>query len=175
MASEWDGAKGIGIALGEEAERQLQMAEAELKATVGPALGAQSDFWVTFSADDPVRRSYYRYQVVETAKAMHYFANTNVFHSWAVLNLQTDSRHELFVSIHGTGHDFRGLLIGSACLATREKADDRDGTVVTSIQPVADRPFQISYREALADARQRFEQWIGDAVVQGLVAWQETL
>ena len=175
LVSEWDKAKDMGITLGEEAERHLRRAETELKATLGPALGAQSDFWVTSSADDPSRRSYYRYQVVETAKAMQYFANTNVFHSWAVLNLQTESRHELFVSIHGTGHDFRGLLVVSACLATRERAGDGDGMIVTKVQAVADRPFQISYREAMADARRRFERWIGDAVVQGLVAWQKTL
>lgn len=175
LAGEWNKAKDLGIALGQMAERHLRRAETELKATLGPALGVRSDFWVTASADDPGRRSHYRYQVVETAKAMQYFANTNVFHSWTVLNLQTDSRHELFVSIHGTGHDFRGLLVGSACLATRERAGDGDGTVVTKVRPVADRPFQIGHREAWADARQRFEQWIGDAVVRGLVAWQETL
>ncbi len=175
LESEWDKAKDIGIALGEEAERHLRRAEAELKTVLSPALDTKVDFWVTFSADDPDRRSYYRYQVVETAKVMQYFANTDVFHSWAALNLQTDSRHELFVSIHGMGRDFGGLLVGSASLATRERTSDGDGTVVTKVQPVADRPFQISYREALADVRQRFERWIGDAVVQGLVAWQETL
>jgi hypothetical protein len=57
----------------------------------------------------------------------------------------------------------------------RERTGDGEGKIVTRVQPVADRPFQISYRETLADARRRFEQWIGDAVVQGLVAWQGTL
>ena len=175
LGSEWDKAKDIGIALGKEAERHLRRAEAELETVLSPALDTNADFWVTFSADDPARRSYYRYQVVETAKVLQYFANTDVFHAWAALNLQTDSRHELFVSIHGMGRDFGGLLVGSACLATREKTSDGDGTVVTKVRPVVDRPFQISYKEAVADVRRRFERWIGDAVVQALVAWQETL
>jgi len=175
LASEWDKAKDIGITLGRAAERHLRRAEAELETVLSPALDAKADFWVAFSADDPARRSYYRYQVVETAKVLEYFANTDVFHSWAALNLQTDSRHELFVSIHGMGRDFGGLLVGSACLATRERTSDGDGTVVTKVQPVVDRPFQISYKEAVADVRQRFERWLGNAVVQGLVEWQETL
>ena len=176
LEGEWEKAKYTGRALGEVADQQLRRAEAELKSVLSPRLGTRGGFWVTSSTkDDPDRRSYYGYQVVETAKAMQYFANTRIFHSWAALNLQTDARHELLVSIHGMGHEFGGLLVASACLATREQSGDAGGTFVAKVQPVADRPFQISYKEELVNAHERFARWLGDAVVEGLVAWQELI
>ena len=104
---EWDRAKEIGRALAAAAHDQLRMAETELKSVLASQLGTNGDFWVTNSLDDdPDRRSYYGYQVVETAKQMRYFANTRTFHCWAALNLKTDSRNEILVSIHGMGHEF---------------------------------------------------------------------
>lgn len=176
---EWEKAKDIGRALGAAAKDHLWMVETELKSVLAPQLGTSGDFWVTSNPDDDSdRRSYYGYQVVETAKAMRYFANTRAFHSWAALNLKTDGRHEMLVSIHGMGHEFAGLLIATACLATREESgvvSEHGGTVVTKVQPVCERPFQISYKEELADARNRFDQWLTEAVVQGLLAWQEAI
>ena len=176
---EWEKAKDIGRALGAAANDHLWMVETELKSVLASQLGKSGDFWVTSSPDDdPDRRSYYGYQVVETAKAMRYFANTRAFHSWVSLNLQTDGRHEILVSIHGMGHEFAGLLVATACLATRERSGDvgePGGTLVTKVRPVCERPFQISYKEDLADARTRFGRWIADAVVEGLIAWQEEI
>ena len=176
---EWEKAKDIGRALGVAARDQLSWAETELKSVLAPQLGTNGAFWVTSSPDDdPDRRSYYGYQVVETAKAMRYFANTRTFHSWAALNLKTDGRHEILVSIHGIGHEFAGLLVATACLATRERSGDvkeSGGTLVTRVQPLCERPFQISYREDLTDAQTRFDRWINDVVVDGLIAWQKEI
>ncbi len=155
------------------------MAETELKSVLASQLGTNGDFWVTNSLDDdPDRRSYYGYQVVETAKQMRYFANTRTFHCWAALNLKTDSRNEILVSIHGMGHEFAGLLVATACLATKERSGDVEepgGTLVTKVRPLCERPFQISHKEDPADARTRFDRWINDAVVDGLLAWQEDI
>ena len=176
LAGEWDRAKDIGRTLGEEAARHLQRAATELTSVLGPRLGPKGGFWVNSSTDDdPEKRSYFGYQVGQTAKAMHYFANTREFHSWAAMNLQTDGRHELLISIHGMGHEFGGLLVASACLATREQSGDGGGTLVTNVQPVPERPFQISYKEDLSDARARFDRWMSDVVVRGLMAWQELI
>ena len=176
---EWDKAKDIGRALGAAANDHLWMVKTELKSVLASQLGKSGDFSVTSSPDDEAdRRSYYGYQVVETAKAMRYFANTRVFHSWAALNLKTDGRHEMLVSIHGMGHEFAGLLVATACLATRERSGnvaEPGGTLITKVQPICKRPFQISYKEDQADARTRFDRWITDAVVEGLVAWQEEI
>ena len=176
---EWERAKDIGRTLAAAATEQLEMTKAELKSVLAPQLGTNGDFWVTSSPDDdPDRRSYYGYQVVETAKAMRYFANTRTFHCWAALNLKTEGRYEILVSIHGMGHEFAGLLVATACLATRERSDDVEGpggTLVTKVRPLCERPFQISYKEEPADARTRFDRWINDVVVQGLLAWQEEI
>ena len=176
---EWEKAKDIGRALGVVANDHLRTVETELKSVLASQLGKSGDFWVTSSPDDdPDRRSYYGYQVVETAKAMRYFANTRTFHGWAALNLKTDGRHEILVSIHGIGHEFAGLLVATACLATKERSgDDEDpgGTVITKVQPLCERPFQISYKEDPADARTRFDRWMNDAVVEGLLAWQDEI
>lgn len=176
LTNEWDKAKDTGRALGGEAVRHLERAADELKAALTPGLDAGWQFWVSKSPDDePEKRRYYRHQVVETAKAMKYWANTRDFHCWVALNLKTEGRHELLVSIHGLGPEFAGLLVGSACLATREESGDAGGTQVTQVRPVARKPFQISYTEALAEARTRFADWINEAVVKGLVEWQEEI
>lgn len=176
---EWEKAKDIGRALAAAATEQLEMTKKELKSVLAPQLGTNGDFWVTTNSDDdPDRRSYYGYQVVETAKAMRYFANTRTFHCWVTLNLKADSQYEILVSIHGMGHEFAGLLVATACLAKKERSGDGDepgGTLVTKVQPVCKRPFQISYKEDVADARTRFDRWINDVVVQGLLAWQEEI
>ena len=175
---EWERAKEIGRALGTAASDHLWTVETELKSVLASQLGTNGDFWVTSSPDDdPDRRSYYGYQVGETAKAMNYFANTRAFHSWAALNLKTDRRHEILVSIHGMGHEFAGLLVATACLAARESSGDAGdgGTLVTTVRPICQRPFQISYKEAMADARTRFDRWLADATVDGLMAWQEDI
>ncbi len=176
---EWEKAKDIGRALAAAATEQLDMTKTELKSVLAPQLGTNGDFWVTSNAaDDPDRRSYYGYQVVETARAMRYFANTRTFHCWAALNLKTDGRYEILVSIHGMGHEFAGLLVATACLAKRDRSGDGDGpggTLVTKVRPLCERPFQISYKEDPADARTRFDRWINDVVVQGLLAWQEEI
>lgn len=176
LEGQWANAKEIGRALGDEAAEHLRKAADELRSSLGPRLGAQGGFWVSFGADDDLdRRSYYGYQVVETARAMNYWANTREFHCWAVLHLKTDSRHELLVSIHGMGREFGGLLVAVASLATRQESGDTGGALVANVRPVVKRPFQIIYKEELADARARFRQWISDATVQGLVAWQEEI
>lgn len=176
---EWEKAKDIARALGTAAHDHLWMAKTELESVLASQLGTNGDFWVTSSPDDdPDRRSYYGYQVVETAKTMRYFANTRTFHCWAALNLKTDGRHEILVSIHGMGHEFAGLLVATACLATKERSGDVEepgGTLVTKVRPLCERPFQISYKEDPADARTRFDRWINDAVVDGLLAWQEEI
>lgn len=176
---EWERAKDIGRALAAAANDHLWMVETELKSVLASQLGANGDFWSTSSADDdPDRRSYYGYQVVETAKAMRYFANTRMFHCWATLNLKTERRHEILVSIHGMGREFAGLLVATACLATKERSGDEEepgGTLITKVQPLCESPFQISYKEDLADARTRFDRWINDAVVKGILAWQEEI
>lgn len=176
---EWETAKDIGRALAAAATEQLRRMEIELKSVLAPQLRTDGDFWVTYgSDDDPDRRSYYGYQVVETAKAMQYFANTRTFHCWAALNLKTDGRHEILVSIHGLGHEFAGLLVATACLATKERSDDVEGpggTLVTKVRPLCERPFQISYKEESADARTRFDRWLNEAAVEGLMAWQEDI
>ena len=169
---DWEPAKEIGRVLAGEGARHLERAATALKG----ALAGRGKFWVTSSADDdPERRSYYGYQVAQTARAMDYYANTREFHSWAALNLVTASRHELLVSVHVMGHEFGGLLVASACLATREQSSDASGTFVSQVEPVTKRLFQISYKEEPGDARVRFDRWIGDAVVQGLARWQELI
>ncbi len=176
---EWEKAKDIGRALGVAAGDHLRTVETELKSVLASQLGTSGDFWVTSSPDDdPDRRSYYGYQIVETARAMRYYANTRMFHCWAALILKTDHRHEMLVSIHGMGHEFVGLLVATACLATKEQSggDEKPGgTLITNVRPVCERPFLIGYKEDPADARTRFDRWINDAVVEGLLAWQEDI
>ena len=178
LEGEWDNASSIGRVLGDDAATHLRSVADELRSSLGARLGSESAFFVTVGGDDDsTRRSWNHHQVVATANEMDapYFANIRDFHTWAKLLLHADNHHELLVSIHAMGQEFSGLLAASASLAAKEPIGDGGGMAVADVRPVVQRPFQVTYREELADVRARFARWIGDVVVDGLAAWQQEI
>ena len=141
--------------------------------------------WCDYSTDDNVRRrTWNRYQVVETARKLDYFANTRVHHEWVRLGIHTENgRSEILASFHGIGTEYRGLVGVSMCFYRRqqpeETEDHPDGTPhaplqqqIIELQPVTDEVFQINYEEPSESVERRFHGWLERAFVLALDQWR---
>ena len=106
--------------------------------------------------DDTDQRGWYRYQVVDTAKRLDYFANIRDFHSWVRIAFDTTAgRSEILLSFHTVGREYRGVIGASMCFYRRQQADGRGAATAlasgTRIE-VAERPVSENSR---ADGRCR--------------------
>jgi len=176
LRQEWNRSKSTADELLDEAKQRLGDIVDLLKEQIGPlaAPGQQFQFFVDHSQVGDDRSHWFRFQLIQTARALGYFANFGVYHKWARLVLDTEGRSEILVSLHGIGHDYRGLLVGTACYYRRDVSGD-DQLNVSDVVPLCDEPFQVNYKEPVDEARQRFEAWWSPVIVTGLEAVRRTL
>jgi Fic family protein len=128
----------------------------------------------TTSDAEGTRSHYYRYQIHETAKRLKYFANLKNYHRWIQLVINVETSTSLLLSFHCLGHEYRGLLVCTAC--AYQKNDFEEGEQnISDIQPLIDSPFQFSYADDAENLRERFIQWLEDVIVNGLEYWNQTI
>ncbi len=120
------------------------------------------------------RSHYYRYQVIETAKQLDYFANLRNYHSWTQLVLEVDRPTMILFSFHELGSESIGLFVCSACAYHRDETENGERNV-NEIQPLVDVPFQFSYADQQNNLIERFQKWMEDAIVAGLNYWNSSL
>jgi len=170
---EWERAKETAHALkGLAASRLIQIAERLTKETRNYLPG--SNFRADSEMADGKRSGWFRWQVIETAKQLAYFANTEAHREWTRLVLRSGSQSEILVSFHGIGHEFRGILAVSACFFRREQTGSGDREVV-EVTPLSSEIFQINYLESLDAAQARFTDWFEEVLVRGLELWRKGL
>ncbi len=130
----------------------------------------------TISAPSDRSKSYYhRYEVVETAKQLGYFANIRSYHNWIKLIIDVGSPTVILLSFHVLGHEYIGLLVCSACAYHKDDTDEGERTIVNDIQSLSDSPFQFSYADEENNLTERFKQWLEDVLVTGLDYWNKSL
>ena len=156
------------------AERLFALARGRLQETAGQIterLGDDGKAWADSASEGGYKDHYYRHQIVETAKALGYYANTDVHRAWAQLALQaSDQRAKLLLFFHGIGRTYRGVIACSACFVVRRRAGDHgDEQREKEPVPLGDGVFQINYREEESQAAKRFESWL-DEVIQAAIA-----
>ena len=172
IVAEWESAKAIAALLRDYAESRLQEVADELRREMRGVVD-NSDYFADGSPDGDRRSHFYRYQIIQTARALDYYADLQSYRSWARLVMPDTNQSELLISFHGIGYAFRGILACSATWFQRVETADSE----REIGPVAsatDNMFQINYKESTDDARARFVDWLEDAIVVGLRLWQET-
>ncbi|MGH8900598.1 MAG: Fic family protein [Egibacteraceae bacterium] len=160
------------VVLGDARERMESLAgrlDEELGAVLSPV-----KFFVNWADDTDHRRDWHRFQIIRTARALDYFANTRDYAAWCRLVLQADSRAEILLSLHGVGQQFRGIIAASLSFFRREELED--GTrQVTDITPVVDEVFQMNYREGEQSVRERFGDWLETGLLHALQMWRRGL
>ena len=172
---EWHEARKVAHELREAAESRLRKVCAELQRQM-PSLLKDAAFFVDGATDHGDNSHYFGWQIVEAAKELGYFANREIYRSWARLvmeNAEADGT-EILVSFHGLGQEFQGVL---ACTAVcfQRSATEAGERQVTSGEPVCDGVFQINYKEPAQEANARFLTWLEPCLVRAVEIWQATL
>lgn len=169
---ELDKAKELAHRLWIFTDQRLEGVKDELEGRIGNGKVQRKVAVQRAQDDDSDRRHWHRYQVVQAASALDYFANIAEFHEWVRLNFITEAgRAELLVSFHGLGQDYRGVIGVSACFYRRQVADDSESQIV-ELEAVTDEVFQVTYNDEAAAVERRFKLWLEAALLQGLDQWR---
>ncbi|APB34343.1 filamentation induced by cAMP protein Fic [Gloeomargarita lithophora Alchichica-D10] len=155
------------------ASSRLQDVADEIKLSVQNFVDDAQVFTVPAPAGDS-RSHYHRYQVVETAKQLGYFANLRNYHAWIQLVMNVKTSTTLLVSFHVLGHEYRGLLVCTACAYHRDEAEEGERNI-SDIQSLTDSPFQFSYADEEENLVQRFEPWLENVIMTGLEYWNKSI
>lgn len=117
---------------------------------------------------------FHRYQIIQNARAMGYFANTYSYRAWATVNIQTSTKTELLFSIHGVGQKPRGILVCAATAYRREPTETSE-TRIDDVQSLSNDLFEFTYLDDPDAVNIRFRQWLEDCLVSGLEYWRKDL
>lgn len=125
----------------------------------------QPELMLTEAAFGMPSDHYYRYQIVETARRLDYFANLQAYRSWMHLRLVVPSNFTVGVlfSIHAVGKQPHGLMACSACIYEK----DEEGTVL-DLQPLSEVPFQFTPYDQSALLEKRFKEWLDTTLIVAL-------
>ena len=130
-------------------------------------------FYVDNDDDQGGRSHYFKRQIVSTAKALDYYANTQRYRSWVRLVATDGSDSQILIAFHVIGHEFQGVLACSGTWFRRVQTDDgsRETEGETAL---SEEVFQINYKENASDIEQRFKQWLEGVIERGLALWEST-
>lgn len=148
----------------------------EVKAGLQSRISSNLQIYVDSEADDVEQRHWFRFQVIETAKELDYFANLREFHSWVKAAFVTPStRSEILLSFHAVGRDYRGLIGASMSFYRRQQADaDGKEQRIADLQTVSEDLFQLTYLDDPEITIIRFNSWLEKALVMGLDLWRRS-
>lgn len=172
LMQEWEAARDTADLLCEKARERLQ----EVSDTLNRDMKGVFDhpyFHVNHALNEDSKSHFFRHQIVETAKELRYFANTQTYRSWAQLIMKNTNRSDLLILFHGIGREFQGVIGCSACWF--QKIENEEGGETFDVKPVADRVFQINYKENRAQTEERFRPWLEESIVRAIELWQETV
>ena len=172
LVAEWETAKAVAAELRDLSQGRLKEVSDELRSEMGDVL-EHGSYFADGAAEGGDRSHYYRYQIIQTARQLDYFANTHTYRSWARLVMKNDNQTELLIAFHGIGHEFQGVLACSATWFQRVETEEGEREI-GPVTPVTDDVFQINYKEPREDVEVRFRNWLEEAIVRGLGLWQET-
>jgi len=176
LRKEWDGAKGTARHLWTVANDEFDNLSAHLTQEIAPLAPPSRKYSFFVDRDEPngARSHWFRYQIIQTARGHGYFANPGAFHCWVRLAMETDGRSEILISFHVIGHEFRGVLVATACYFRRDISDENESGAV-DVTGLTDEPFQINYRESVQEAEVRFRRWLDEVTVTGLEMFRRSL
>lgn len=152
---------------------RLESVAFEIKMSVQNYVDNSDAFTVTSLADDS-RSHYHRYQIVEAAKQLKYFANLRNYHSLIQLVINVETSIIILLSFHVLGREYRGLLVCYACAYHKNNTEENEYNISEN-QVLTDTLFQFSYADEENNLRERFGKWLEEVVVTGLEYWNKSL
>jgi Fic family protein len=129
----------------------------------------------TYSArPNDEQAGYYRYQIIEVAKKLNYYANLNSYRAWIKLTIHMEGiQTEWLLSFHHLGEEPRGVMVCSACAWRKSAVDEGETRLAEDIESLSPSAFFFTYQESLNHLRERFFQWIDDILIAGVAYWQQ--
>jgi len=134
------------------------------------AVHGNAQFHVDADSNQGARRHYHKFQIVNVARQLDYFANIGLHHDWVRLVLKIDQQAEILLSLHGVGPEYRGILAVTVAFFHRTHAEQ-----LTPAIAAVDSAFLISDQDSLESAEQRFLPWLNEALVRALAIWRREL
>ncbi|MBW4533274.1 MAG: Fic family protein [Pleurocapsa minor HA4230-MV1] len=165
--------EGFAKDLYDLALQRLEEVIAEIKLSLSNLLDEFQVFTVTPKSDGS-QSHYHRYQIVETAKQLDYFANLRSYHQWIQLIIDVQYPTIILLSFHVLGHEYRGLLVCSACAYHRDDSGNGESNT-NDIQTLSESPFQFSYADEKTALIERFKVWLEEIIVNGLEYWNKSI
>ncbi|MBI1292835.1 Fic family protein [bacterium] len=162
-------------ALEDAADRQLTAVRQELDQALKPL---DPDNHAKLWRSKPEQDYWYRYQVVELAKELEYFADLRTYHRWLHLKIVEKSVTDLVISFHPLGREFVGVMAASAYIDFRSKDSmptEMEQELAGRMQSSCREAFEFSYNEDEADVVRRFDRWLGEVIMIALNEWRKQL
>lgn len=169
LADDMDNAKTNAVALWEDAGVQFQKSSDNLSTKINIS-SYRNVYHDEGSPSDTSRRYWHRWQIIESAKEIGYFASIAEFAAWQRIVLKTErGRSEILLSFHAVGREYRGII--SSIMVFYRKAEMNGGHY--DHHTVSKENFQINYLEGLDDVRTRFRAWLDEHLLQALEIWRQ--
>ncbi len=127
--------------------------------------------------DDQQFSGYYYNQIIETARALGYYANLRAYRSWVRLMIVTDKlQTNMIFSFHGLGREPRGVMTCSAFAYRKALTSEEDAvTQYTDLEPLVQDVFQFTYLQSAEELDRSFRKWLENALAVGLIYWRKSL
>ncbi|HRF98679.1 MAG TPA: hypothetical protein PLZ51_25900, partial [Aggregatilineales bacterium] len=119
-----------------------------------------------FAPHDDPRNYYYRYQVIETAKMLDYYANLNDYKNWICLSIWAeDMTTQILISFHALGREYRGMMICSVCAWRKSPIEDANSAITQNLEPLSYPPFNFTHSEPIASLTVRYQKWLDEIIL----------
>jgi len=173
LRREWDHAKDVADVVAATARARLESVSERLTSEVG-RFSPDFRFFVAAEPNGGSRPNWYRWQTIEAARQLDYFANTRDYSAWARLGLHTETQADIVLALTAIGREYRGLIGGALLFFRRAEVEDADQKVV-DVTTASDELFQINYKESQESVLERFAQWLDSSMVRALEMWRQGL
>ena len=172
LTQEWQTAMSSAQRLHTAAKERLE----EIRSLLDRELSGDGEltFFVDDGSDMSGRGHWFNHQIISTAIALQYYANSRDYRTWVRLASGGENQGNILIAFHAMGHEFRGILACSSTWIRRAPAED--GRMETEEErPLCDEVFQINYQEELASIEERFRDWLEKSIDRGLALWSAAL
>ena len=133
-----------------------------------------TNYFSDVKRSDGTNDYWFRQQIIQTAKALEYYADTRTYRSWVRLKIREERQTEIILSFHALGFEFLGIMAASAFIEYRDKTEERE-IISNDPRVLSSEVFQFSYTEQEEAVIGRFKPWLENVLLVGLDQWRKQL
>ena len=148
----------------EEAQKSLK----QILRTASPRLRVMVD------SSKETNGFWFRKQIIETAEALKYFADTRTYRTWHRLRMTEDRQTSLVIAFHALGVSFAGTMAACAFIEFKDRTEAGE-TTTSGPFTLCREAFQFSYAETVEGIEARFLPWLNEVIGAGLDQWRRQM